>query len=187
MCTHETPMVLEYESYKGQEIDKSKFNLYDSKGTVVDFIVWPALLLKQGDGLSLLAKGVVHPVTSQSSHHKTVTKRKSNDKMDSVVSLSNIHTELPRVASKASTRTPSPNKVTTRKKAGGGSVNGETALAEGTLVEGAVSKSSRISNPEKLFSAGKSRTDKLLSHPDFLVMKSKRDFSKSMKVKPAKV
>lgn len=184
MCTQDTPMVLEYDSYQGQEVDRNKFNLYDGKGNIVDFVVWPALLLKQGAGLCLLSKGVVHPVSSHP--NKPVSKRKSKEKMESLVSPTNIHKDLPRIPSNNSIRTPSPYKVSTRKKVSTGSViDAKSTAPSSATMEGAGNSNNvpRITNPEKLLSARKS--DTLLSHkhpPTF--GKTQKDLMKTVKGKP---
>lgn len=104
MCVNDPTLVIEYESYPGQEIDHSKFNLYNGKGTVVDFIVWPALFLNRGDSLSILAKGTVQTVMVQSTTSIRLPKRKSSERMDDVLIQGSMQKRDMRVSSAASMR-----------------------------------------------------------------------------------
>lgn len=97
-------MVLEYESYPGQEIDQSEFNLYNGKGTIVDFIVWPSLFLNRGDSLSILAKGTVQTVMVQPTTSRHLPKRKSSERMDDVLIQGSMQKRDVRVSSAASMR-----------------------------------------------------------------------------------
>ena len=104
MCVNDPPMVIEYESYPGQEIDQSKFNLYNGKGTIVDFIVWPALFLNRGDSLSILAKGTVQTVMVQPTTSSHLPKRKSSERMDNMLIQGSMQKRDMRVSSAASMR-----------------------------------------------------------------------------------
>lgn len=51
------PMVLVYDQLEGEPIDKNMFTVYTKQGPLIDFVVWPALILHT-DG-PILAKGAV--------------------------------------------------------------------------------------------------------------------------------
>ena len=56
MKIQDVPMVLKWAT-TGEKFDKAKFTEYTKKGDVIDYSVWPAVLLHT-DG-PLMAKGVV--------------------------------------------------------------------------------------------------------------------------------
>ena len=57
MVIKEPSMVLEYDQMEGKLIDRNLFSVYTKSGSVVDSVIWPALILyKSGP---ILSKGVV--------------------------------------------------------------------------------------------------------------------------------
>lgn len=57
MYISDPQLVIEYENVEGKVMDTNKFNKYDRTGTIIEFVVWPVLLLHK-DG-PVLAKGTV--------------------------------------------------------------------------------------------------------------------------------
>ncbi|VDI31353.1 Hypothetical predicted protein [Mytilus galloprovincialis] len=57
MVCSDPPMAIEYENIENKSMDSSKFNKYNRTGTIVEYVVWPVLLLHI-DG-PVLAKGSV--------------------------------------------------------------------------------------------------------------------------------
>ncbi|XP_053398896.1 uncharacterized protein LOC123556660 [Mercenaria mercenaria] len=57
MVCQEPPLVFHLNVQKGEQFDNNKYKHYTLTGTVIDYVVWPALLLHQ-EG-SVLCKGVV--------------------------------------------------------------------------------------------------------------------------------
>ncbi|XP_063413129.1 uncharacterized protein LOC134695696 [Mytilus trossulus] len=190
MRVHNPPMVIEYEFYTGQDIDRNKFNLYSGKGTKVDYIVWPALFLNRGNGYSVLAKGTIQPV---SENHRPLPKRKSSEKLNDGVTPVPIHnkTDKSRIPSTSSMGVSMKHKSAMKSsfKATGKQAKDQyvTSLS-GVIVDVGADKHdqpatrSRISNPEKLLLPGKHKGEKLHStKPLQYTGKHQTDFSKSVK------
>lgn len=57
MYISDPQLVIEYENVEGKVMDTNKFNKYDRTGTIIEFVVWPVLLLYQNG--PVLAKGTV--------------------------------------------------------------------------------------------------------------------------------
>jgi hypothetical protein len=57
MVIKEPPMVLVHDQMEGQPIDHSLFSVYTKRGSVVEFVIWPALILNKNG--PILSKGVV--------------------------------------------------------------------------------------------------------------------------------
>jgi len=57
MVIKEPPMVLVHDQMEGQPIDRNLFSVYTKRGSVVDFVIWPALILHKNG--PILSKGVV--------------------------------------------------------------------------------------------------------------------------------
>jgi hypothetical protein len=57
MVVKEPPMVLVHDQMEGQPIDHNLFSLYTKRGSVVEFVIWPALILNKNG--PILSKGVV--------------------------------------------------------------------------------------------------------------------------------
>lgn len=55
MVIKEPPMVLVHDQMEGKPIDKNLFTFYTKNGPVIDFVIWPALILKKNG--PVLAKG----------------------------------------------------------------------------------------------------------------------------------
>ena len=58
MQIQDPPMHLEFDS--SADIDKSVFRLFTRNGNILDFVVWPALMLHENG--PLVHKGVVQPL-----------------------------------------------------------------------------------------------------------------------------
>ena len=58
MVLHDPPVRMEYPIKAGIKIDGNKFRLYGGNGDVLEYLVWPPLLVEGG---GLLAKGVAKP------------------------------------------------------------------------------------------------------------------------------
>lgn len=174
------PLVIECESYLGQEIDRNKFHLYQGSGTKVDFIVWPALFLNRGDSLSILTKGTVQAVLTESPVTRNSIKRKGNDKMDDLVKPSvPIHKKDMRTSSASSKRSPQrkisssnipyqiSNNPSIVDKASVASVSGVNVDLKSTTRQ--PQSSSRITNPERLLSHNpvEQHISKIKGKPDF--------------------
>lgn len=194
MRVHNPPMVIEYEFYTGQDIDRNKFNLYSGKGTKVDYIVWPALFLNRGNNYSVLAKGTVQPVSENQSHVRQ--KRKSSEKLSDGVTPVSIHNanDMSRVQSSSPMRSsikqksPMKSSFTSTGTKGKPSKDQSVTSVSGVNIEVRDETHhqpiirSRISNPEKLLLPSKQKGDKLhstkqLQYPG----KHQTDFSKSTK------
>ena len=57
MVVKEPPMVLVHDQMEGQPIDHNLFSLYTKRGSVVEFVIWPALILNKNG--PILSTGVV--------------------------------------------------------------------------------------------------------------------------------
>jgi hypothetical protein len=57
MVIKEPPMVLVHDQMEGQPIDFNLFSVYTKRGSVVEFVIWPALILNKNG--PILSKGVV--------------------------------------------------------------------------------------------------------------------------------
>lgn len=57
MYISDPQLVIECENLEGNVMDTNKFNNYDRAGTVIEFVVWPVLLLHKNG--PVLAKGIV--------------------------------------------------------------------------------------------------------------------------------
>lgn len=57
MVIKEPIMFLLYDQLEGKTVDKNCFSLYTVKGSIIDFVIWPALLLHENG--PLLSKGTV--------------------------------------------------------------------------------------------------------------------------------
>jgi hypothetical protein len=57
MYISDPQLVIEYENVEGKVMDTNKFNKYDRTGTIIEFVVWPVLLLHKNG--PVLAKGTV--------------------------------------------------------------------------------------------------------------------------------
>lgn len=57
MVIKEPPMVLVHDQMEGQPIDHNLFSVYTKRGSVVEFVIWPALILNKNG--PILSKGVV--------------------------------------------------------------------------------------------------------------------------------
>ena len=57
MVIKEPPMILVHDQMEGQPIDHNLFSVYTKRGSVVEFVIWPALILNKTG--PILSKGVV--------------------------------------------------------------------------------------------------------------------------------
>lgn len=57
MSAQDPPVILDMANQKGREFDGDRFRTYTKAGKIVDFVVWPPVVLHK-DG-PLLCKGVV--------------------------------------------------------------------------------------------------------------------------------
>ena len=67
MCVQSPPMVIVPPARRGETFDASLYSTYNTRGETVDFIVWPAVLLKEPkseyEKLVLMRKGVAEGMT----------------------------------------------------------------------------------------------------------------------------
>ncbi|XP_063413463.1 uncharacterized protein LOC134695910 [Mytilus trossulus] len=74
MVCSDPPMAIEYENIENKTMDSNKFNKYNRTGTIVEYVVWPVLLLHI-DG-PVLAKGSVQ-TNIQPKNDRIVARKKS--------------------------------------------------------------------------------------------------------------
>ncbi|VDI45840.1 Hypothetical predicted protein [Mytilus galloprovincialis] len=74
MVCSDPPMVIEYENIENKTMDSNKFNKYNRTGTIVEYVVWPVLLLHI-DG-PVLAKGSVQ-TNIEPKNDRIVARKKS--------------------------------------------------------------------------------------------------------------
>lgn len=55
MCITNPQMVIEYKNFENYPVDSNKFNQYNRNGSIVEYVVWPALLLHENG--PVLSKG----------------------------------------------------------------------------------------------------------------------------------
>ena len=72
MVLHDPPVHMDQTVKPGVKIDGNRFRLYGGKGDILEYLVWPCLLV-QGGGL--IARGVAKPTKSA----KGVTKKQSSE------------------------------------------------------------------------------------------------------------
>lgn len=56
MNVQDPPLVLNFKARSGDPVDKKKFSVYTKNGSVVDFVVWPAVMYENE---TLFRKGVL--------------------------------------------------------------------------------------------------------------------------------
>lgn len=56
MNVQDPPLVLNFKARSGDPVDKMKFSVYTKNGSVVDFVVWPAVMYENE---TLFRKGVL--------------------------------------------------------------------------------------------------------------------------------
>jgi len=79
MVIKEPPMVLVHDQMEGKLIDRNLFSVYTKRGSVVDFVIWPALILyKNGP---ILSKGVVQ---GKEDKKQEIPERKQDVKTETV-------------------------------------------------------------------------------------------------------
>jgi len=64
MCIHDPPVVPDFQTGRGDRLDTDAYKSYTRTGSLVEFIVWPALLLHTAG--PLLCKGVAQPSSLRS-------------------------------------------------------------------------------------------------------------------------
>lgn len=64
MNVQDPPLVLNFKARSGDPVDKKKFSVYTKNGSVVDFVVWPAVMYENE---TLFRKGVL-----QAKWHRTI-------------------------------------------------------------------------------------------------------------------
>jgi len=64
MCIQDPPVVPDFQTGRGDRLDTNAYKSYTRTGSLVEFIVWPALLLHKGG--PLLCKGVAQPSSLRS-------------------------------------------------------------------------------------------------------------------------
>ena len=58
MVLHDPPVRMETKVPQGVKIDPSKYRLYGGNGDILEYLVWPALMVEGG---GFIAKGVAKP------------------------------------------------------------------------------------------------------------------------------
>lgn len=56
MCVQDPPVVIDFNDSEGKPFNTAHYKAYTKSGSVIEYVVWPALFLHQGG--SLLCKGV---------------------------------------------------------------------------------------------------------------------------------
>lgn len=69
MCITEPPMVIEYRNFENTPMDTNIFNQYNRTGSVVEYVVWPALLLHENG--PVLSKGTAQVHSDPSKQKKS--------------------------------------------------------------------------------------------------------------------
>ncbi|XP_052077707.1 uncharacterized protein LOC127715637 isoform X3 [Mytilus californianus] len=98
MISSDPPMAIEYENFKNKSMDSNKFNKYNRTGTIVEYVVWPVLLLHI-DG-PVLAKGTVQ-TNHKPNSERTAVRKKSVDNVVALpeacksVSSDDVHITIP--------------------------------------------------------------------------------------------
>lgn len=88
MYISDPQLVIEYENVEGKVMDTNKFNKYDRTGTIIEFVVWPVLLLHKNG--PVLAKGTVQ--TNRDPDKKKLCR--INDGKDEKRRVISPHTDL---------------------------------------------------------------------------------------------